>query len=139
VKRRPSGRSGLPILLCAVLAAGCGGEERVELAKAKVTGTVKYAGHDIPKGRILFQHERGDMTAAEFAADGKYEAMVPVGKNLAMIDAKSSSYDDAPKGGGRGMEIFTHHVPQRYADFGSANLSVDVPEAGKTFDVAIVD
>jgi hypothetical protein len=139
VNRRRSGKTGLLLLMCAVLAAGCGAEKREELPQAKVTGTVKYAGHDIPKGRIVFQHERGDMTAAEFGADGKYEVMLPVGKNLAIIDAKSSSYDDSPKGGGRGMEIFTHHVPQRYADFGSAKLSVDVPAAGTTFDVAVVD
>jgi hypothetical protein len=130
---------GLLSVTCVVLAAGCGGEERVELPTAKVTGTIKYAGHEIPKGRILFQHERGDMTAAEFGADGKYELMVPVGKNLAMIDAKTSSYEDAPKGGGRGMEIFTHHVPERYTSFGSSNLSVQVPEGGTTFDVAVVD
>ena len=31
------------------------------------------------------------------------------------------------------------YFAQRYADFGSANLSVDVPAAGTTFDVAVVD
>jgi len=119
------------------VAAGCGGDAKVELSTAKVTGAVKYAGHEIPSGRVVFMHERGDLSAATFGADGKYETMVPIGKNQVMIDAKQSSFDEAPKSGVRGMETFTSHVPDRYGDFSSSNLKVDVPEAGTTFDVTI--
>jgi hypothetical protein len=119
------------------LAAGCGPEPKVELPMAKVTGTVKYEGHEIPSGRIVFMHERGDLSPAAFGADGKYETMVPVGKNQVMIDAKQSSFDAAPKSGVRGMETFTSFVPDRYGDFATSNLRVEVPEAGTTFDVPI--
>jgi hypothetical protein len=120
-----------------ILAAGCGPEPKVELPTAKVTGTVKYEGHEIPKGRIVFMHERGDLTAGDFGADGKYEAMVPVGKNQVMIDAKKSSFEAAPKSGVRGMETFTSYVPDHYGDFSTSKLKLDVPEAGTTFDVPI--
>lgn len=105
----------------------------------KVTGTVKYEGHEIPEGRIVFMHERGDQSAGVFGADGKYEAMVPVGKNKVMIDAKKSSFEDAPASGARGMETYTYYVPQRYADFESSNLTLDVTESGNTFDVAVTE
>lgn len=121
------------------VAAGCGGDERPELPMAKVTGTVTYAGHEIPSGRVVFMHERGDLSAATFGADGKYETMVPVGKHQVMIDAKQSSFDAAPASGVRGMETFTSYVPDRYGDFASSNLKLEVTEAGSTFDVVITE
>lgn len=120
-----------------ILAAGCGPEPKAELPTAKVTGTVKYEGHEIPTGRIVFMHARGDLSAANFGADGKYEVMVPVGKHQVMIDAKQSSFDAAPKSGVRGMETFTSFVPDRYGDFATSNLTLEVPEAGTIFDVPI--
>jgi len=126
----------LVVLLVCGLISGCGPKTR-GLPTAKVTGTVQYKEKPLQKGKIVFQHPSGEMAVGEFGADGKYETMVPIGKNLVMIDAKSSNLEKAGAGSQKEMEVFTPLVPDRYLNFETSKLELEVPEAGTTFDVNV--
>lgn len=122
--------------LCTVLVVGCGPKGR-GLPTAKVKGTVKYAANKIPEGQINFQHDTGEMTGMKFGADGIYELDVPVGKNKVMVTSLVSNQGESSKGSGKQMEVFTNRVPDKYSNFDSSGLEVDVPKDGTTYDVTL--
>ncbi len=104
---------------------------------AKVKGTVKYAGGNVPDGQINFQHSTGEMTGTKFGADGKYELDVAVGKNKVMVTSLVSNQGESSKGSGKQMEVFTNRVPDKYSNFDSSGLEVDVAKDGSTYDVTL--
>lgn len=122
----------------AVFFAGCGPQGR-GLPTAKVTGTVTYAEKSIPQGKIIFRHTSGEMTAVPFEADGQYELDVTVGKNHILVQSMSSSRDNGDPESFKTMEKFTRHIPDRYFEFDTSGLELDVPADGTTFDVVLQD
>lgn len=123
---------------CIALVVGCGPTGR-GLPMAKLKGTVKYAGKEVPEGKVVFQHTSGEMTGTDLGAGGAYELDVPVGKNKVMVTSLLSNQGEATQGSGRQMEIFTNRVPDKYSNFDSSGLEVDVKEGGSTFDINLTD
>ena len=121
-----------------ILFTGCGPKGR-GLPTAKVTGTVTYANKSLPHGKIVFRHTSGEMTAIPFGEDGKFELDVTVGKNLVMVQSMSSSRDNGGPDSFKTMEKFTRHIPDRYFEFDTSGLELDVPKSGTEFDVVITD
>jgi hypothetical protein len=126
------------VTVAVALTLGCGPAGR-GLPMAKVKGTVKYAGGNIPEGKVVFQHLSGEMTGIDFGADGVYELDVPVGKNKVMVTSLVSNMSEGAPGSGRQMEMFTNRLPDKYANFDSSGLEVDVAASGTTFDVNLTD
>lgn len=125
-------------VFCLLLAGCSGSEAKRDLPKASVSGTVTYSGSSLPQGKVLFQHETGEMTVAAFSADGKYTAQVPVGPNKVMIQSQTSNQTEQPEEGGpRGMEVFTSHIPERYSSFDSSGLELQVREGANPFDITL--
>lgn len=118
------------------MTVGCGPKGR-GLPTAQVKGTVKYAGGSIPDGKIAFQHESGEMTATNFGADGTYKLDVTVGKNKVMVTSLISNMGESSKGSGKQMEVFTNRIPDKYSNFDSSGLEVDVAKDGSTYDVSL--
>jgi len=134
-------RRAATLVVVALAASGCGGDSR-SLATATVTGTVKYKTA-LPEGQIVFQHATGEPSAAKFGPDGKYTAEVAIGKNQVLVTSQESSLANQDKGpakaGPKMMEIYTSRIPERYGNFNTSGLEVEVKDGSNTFDVNLED
>lgn len=121
---------------------GCGGESKPAVPMGSVTGTVTYKTA-LPEGQIIFQHASGASAAAKFGADGKYLVEVPQGKNQVAVRSIESSLPKEPGEGAapgpRVMETYTSRIPERYANFATSALEVEVKEGTTTYDVKLED
>jgi hypothetical protein len=120
-------------LLCSLIVAivsGCGSDEP---PTGTVSGEVTLDGAPLPAGNIQFRPMAGDVgTGGTEIKDGKFEAVVPVGKMRVEITAnkvvgKRKAYDspESPV-----VDVVEELIPQRYNV--TSELSTDVKEGGQT-------
>jgi len=124
------------VWLLLVVAAGCGGSDARNLAKAPVAGKISYPDK-FPGGEVIFMHDSGEMTVIKFGADGAYTGEVPTGHNKVAVMSKTSSFESSPADKGRTMEMFTYNIPQKYADFATSKLEYDVKDGANSFDIPL--
>lgn len=123
-------------VLCASLAAGCGGEPGV----APVSGLVTVGGQ-VPgsgSGRITFYPEQGRAATAPISKDGTYTLSTfgngdgaLVGKHRVaikytrIVGSAPRSYDEEMKGGAT-QQVMVFVVPERYGDPQTSELTAEV-------------
>jgi hypothetical protein len=137
----------LPILVLALLVAGCGGPSRP--ATAPVTGRVTYAGKPVPLGQIMFYPEKGRPAMGAIGADGTYRLTTFANGDGAMpgrfrvtIQAMRVTGPPAPKSldeelrgiGGGGKTTTEWLVPEKYSHQESTLLTAEVKPGSNTIN-----
>ena len=126
-----------PLFLSAaflVVAAGCGGEEKLY----DVSGTVTWGGQPIPKGQIFFDPDASKGTAGTqgFATveNGKFDTKVPLkgrGLKSGHYTVRVSGFDGKP-----GMEapfgegLFPEYTTTKEFPAADSVYELDVPKGG---------
>ena len=128
-------------LIALVLLPGCGdGAKTRDLPKAPVSGIVSYGGQPLTAGAIVFMHETGENTAAELGAEGKYSAQVPIGKNKVLVTSREpESTNPNPEAAAPKGLPGKSRIPEKYNDYGTSGLAIEVKEGENKLDAALTD
>lgn len=122
------------IIAALLLTAGCTGSTARNLPMSPVSGKVSFK-NALPHGQVVFLHPSGESAAVTFGPDGKYETQVAQGKNQVLVTSQTSSVSEVKEGGPKAMEIYTSHIPERYGNFATSKLEVEIKEGPNTFDI----
>lgn len=118
-----------------VLASGCGSDAPV-YEKGKVSGTVTHDGTPLPAGRVVFLNEQGPGEEAEIGPDGKYSAELVTGPTKVLVEYR----EPTPPGNPDRPEMpmpGKSYIPEKYSQFASSGLTLDVKSGESTFDIAL--
>jgi hypothetical protein len=133
----PAGRFFLPILLAALVSAGCGRGPVL----GRVSGKVTFQGQPVPEGIVLFRNkEKAVYMTANLKPDGTYEVRRAEGKGLppggyeVMIQPPM---EDAPMGPALEPPKLKPYpnIPAKYRSYESSGLTLTVKEGDNVLDV----
>jgi hypothetical protein len=121
-----------------ILVAGC---NRSGLDLAPVEGVVTFNGSPVAEAGIMFAPQHGPTAMATTDAEGKF-TLTTANHDGALIGAHRVSISKVetiaiPQP--RGFPIYQHksHIPEKYADFSTSDLTADVQDDDNyfTFDL----
>lgn len=122
-----------------VIADGCG-SGKPEIQFAPVSGKISYQGKPLSQGQIVMVHNSGKMGASEIGSDGSFRLEAPVGENLVMVDSRDQVILSqlSPKQG-RPLKQPKSLIPEKYNDYVSSGLKLQVVEGGNVHDFQLAD
>jgi hypothetical protein len=118
---------------------GCGG------SRAEVSGTVRYDGKPLSFGTIQFLGPDGIPCAGQIQPDGTFSVQVPPGAARVIVSCsqtpmnRSAAAPSADRGRPARLAFSgsVSLIPQRYADWNTSGLSVQVHSGKTTQDFAL--
>ena len=118
-----------------VLAAGC---NRSGLDLAPVEGVVTYNGSPVAEAGVMFAPQQGPSAMATTDTDGKF-ALTTANHEGALIGqhrVSISKVDTIAIPQPRGFPLYQHksHIPEKYADVSTSELTADVIDDDNHFE-----
>ena len=119
-------RARLLLLLFIFATVGCGGNSG--LPTAPVSGVVTYLDKPVGIGKIVFFHETGQATSADFKKDGSYQGVAYLGANKVAIVSFGPDRPNPNKDDFRSTLPGESLVPRRYTEPNSSSLTLEVQQ-----------
>jgi hypothetical protein len=124
----------LPLLLMGM--TGCSGGTS-SLPKAPVAGIVTYQGRPLSTGRVVFYHQSGQAVAGDVGADGVFKLIAFQSRNQVAIECVGP---EQPNPNGRPRILPGRSlIPNRYTDFSTSGLTIEVKPGQNQADFALTD
>lgn len=112
------------LILVLLLAAAVGCDQGEKLSYANVSGTVKYNGQPIEKGKITFAME-GRPPSTMDIVDGKFAGSAMVGPNKIMVSAKRKGTQVVVKGKADAEAQIKGYMEKKKGEFGGPPVDYD--------------
>jgi hypothetical protein len=130
-----TGRPRIVLVLAITIAAGC---NRSGLNLAPVEGVVTYNGSPVAEAGVMFAPQQGPSAMATTDADGRF-ALTTANHEGALIGehrVSISKVETIAIPQQRGFPIYQHksHIPEKYADVSTSNLSANVEDDDNHFE-----
>lgn len=115
----------LAVLFFATVMSGCQ-HRGVDLPASPVSGRILYRGRPLTFGRIAFIHPSGQAAGTEISNDGMFKLNVFQGNNRVSIECYDTDKPGSAKKRSRMMEDNKSLIPDRYMNYGTSGLTLDV-------------
>ena len=111
--------------------------------RGRIAGKVTFQGNPVPEGLVFFSNDdKGIHMSGSLKSDGTYEILTAKGAGLPL--AKYQACVRPPvqplstEAVGKSLAVKRYpDIPQKYRDFATSGLSLDVKEGGNQFDIAM--